>query len=185
MDITVMVSWLSGAQVPFTSEYNHYINFLLSSCYWPLLFEFVWIGWCWAWTNKRLRYDYRLRPAMWLSNAQLLNQEAFISQSAAQREGRNVSHNLQLPIPTDCNSAAISQFVHWTHKKTRDFPLVLHEEIPHEPRHYEDFYLYFFDISNGKVVGLIPQEHVNWLTNLCYLFYNVRKHLPNAQMYSW
>ncbi len=53
-------------------------------------------------------------------------------------------------------------------KKIRDFPLVLHEEIPHEPRHYvgeiliaEDFYLYFFDISNGKVVGLIPQEHVN------------------------
>ncbi len=122
MDITVMVSWLSGAQVPFTSEYNHYINFLLSSCYWPLLFEFVWIGWCLAWTNKRLHYDYRLRPAMWLSNAQLLNQEAFISQSAAQREGRNVSHNLQLPIPTDCNSAAISQFVHWTHKKDKGFP---------------------------------------------------------------
>lgn len=123
MDITVMVSWVSAAQVPFTSEYNHYINFLLSSCYWPLLFEFVWIGWCWAWTNKRLRYDYRLRPAMWLSNAQLLNQEAFISQSAAQCEGRNVSHNLQLPISTDCNSAAISQFVHWTHKKRRGISL--------------------------------------------------------------
>lgn len=82
MDIIVMVRWASGVQVPFISEYNHYINFLLSSCYWPLLFKFVRIGWCWAWTNKRLRYDYRLRPAMWLSNAQLLNQRLL---SASQR----------------------------------------------------------------------------------------------------